>query len=38
MRSRIWLVIAGITLAALAVISIKKQRERAEAERMMAWG
>jgi len=38
MRSRIWMLIAAAALVAFAVISIKKQRERAEAERMMVWG
>ena len=38
MRSRIWMVIAAAALVAFAAISIKKQRERAEAGRMMVWG
>ena len=37
MRSR-WMVIAAAALAAFAAIIIKKQRERAEAGRMMVWG
>jgi hypothetical protein len=32
------MLIAAAALVAFAVISIKKQRERAEAERMMVWG
>ena len=30
--------IAATALLAVAAIGIKKQRERAEAERMMVWG
>jgi hypothetical protein len=38
MSPRIWIVIAAVALVALAAFGIKKQRERAEAERMMVWG
>ena len=38
MRSRIWIVIAAAALVAFAAIIIEKQRERAEAKRMMVWG
>jgi len=41
MRSRIWIVIAAAALVVggvFAAISIKKQREGVEAERMMVWG
>jgi hypothetical protein len=38
MRSRIWFVIAAVALAAVAAVTIMKQRERAEAERMAIWG
>jgi len=38
MRSRIWMVIAAAALMAFAAVIIKKQRERAEAKRMMVWG
>ena len=38
MRSRMWMVIAAAALVAFAAIIIEKQRERAEAERMMVWG
>lgn len=32
------MLIAAAALVAFAAITIKKQRERAEAERMMVWG
>jgi len=32
------MVIAAAALAAFAAITVMKQRERAEAERMMVWG
>jgi hypothetical protein len=38
MKSHIWIVMAAVALVALAAVGIKKHRERAEAERMMAWG
>ena len=41
MTSRIWIVIAAAALVvggALAAFSIKKQWERAEAQRMSLWG
>jgi hypothetical protein len=38
MTSRIWIVMAAVALVALAAIGVKKQRERAEAERMTVWG
>ena len=38
MRSRIWISVVAAGLAAFVTVIIKKQRERAEAERMMVWG
>ena len=38
MRSRIWIGVVAAGLAAFLTVIIKKQRERAEAERMMVWG
>lgn len=38
MSSRKWIAIAAVALAVFATMVIKKQRERAEAERMMVWG
>lgn len=38
MKSRVWIVIAAVALVAVAAIGIRKQQERAEAERMMVWG
>ena len=38
MRSRIWIGVVAAGLAALVTVIIKRQRERAETERMMVWG
>jgi hypothetical protein len=38
MRSRMWIVILAAALVAFVAITIKNQRERSEAERMMVWG
>ncbi len=38
MNSRTWIVIAAVALVALGAVIVKRQRERAEAERMMVWG